>query len=269
MKKSSLIYKTKVACLGAAVIGFAAFSAQAAGVSPGQTSAGYVLGSWQSSSLLTSTDNGWVDNGSGSSIYYGNAPTTTYSIVPNVVTGYAYSLQVNQSNYHQSLKKDFSSADMTAFYNNTVLSFQFSVPASTATGGWNQIYQLFLNAPGFGFNNLWGGGPGWSVNFTDIYGTNNNGTDPNYYYGPATSVRSELVTINYTGLAPVIQADEAASTSGQYLQLIFAYNTGGGAPSYSYLNNVVLTPEPTTGAMILAGGAMALFLVRRRTRKTA
>lgn len=269
MKKRSLLQSMKVVGLGAAVIGFAAISAQATGymLETSWDSGFYAIGGW---------GDGWIDPVTGLPIDADNPlnASAAYTLTPNAVTGYAYSLQINQSGYAQSLQLNLNSpadglgSEVAPFLNNTVLSFQFAVPASTATSGWSQIYQLFLNAPGLGYQNLWGGGTGWSVNFTDVYGTNNNGTDPNYYYGPYSSVRSETVSINYTGLVPILEADGVSPTSG-YLQLIFALNTGGGAPSYLYLNNVALTPEPTTGAMLLAGGALALFWVRRRAQKTA
>ena len=240
----------KIACLALAAIGLTAGSAHAQ----------YVLGAWQGAG-----DDGWIDWGTQSSIL--NSPSE-YGIVSGVVPGYAQSLQITASGWNQdlALKLENTPGDMAAFFNNTLLSFTFSVPASTSTSGYSQIYALSINAQGYGFQDLgWSGGTGYSWSVTDVIGSDNNsGGQPNYYYGPA-GLRSETVTLNYGGLLSTLEADGNSPTSG-YIEFIFASNNGGGAPNYFYMNNVEVSsvPEPTTGALALLGGVVTLFMARRR-----
>jgi hypothetical protein len=254
MKTIPIFHITKITCLALGAIGLIAVSAHA-----------QVIGGWQGAG-----DDGWIDWGTQSSIL---SSPSEYSIVSGAVPGYAQSLQITASGYHQdlALKLENTPGDMAAFFANTLLSFTFSVPASTSTSGYSQIYALSLNAQGYGFNDLsWSGGTGYSWSATDVIGSDNNSSgQPNYYYGPA-GLRSETVTLNYGGLLSTLIADGNSPTSG-YIEFIFASNNGGGAPSDFYINNVVLStvPEPTTGALVLAGGAIALFLARRRAKQTA
>jgi hypothetical protein len=255
MKTTSFFHITKIVCLALAAIGLTA----------GSSHAQYVLGAWQGSSA-----EGWVDWGTTSS---GSQPGTLitdpslssiYSIVSGVVPGYAQSLQITKSGWYQglSLELENTPGDMAAFFNNTQLSFTFSVPASTSTSGYSQLYALSIGASG----GYWADQPFANFTETDVIGTDNNSSgQPNYYWGPA-GLRSETVTVNYSSILPTLIADGNSATSGS-VNLVFAFNNGGGAPSDFYINNVVLStvPEPTTGALVLAGGAIALFLVRRRT----
>jgi hypothetical protein len=248
--KTSPFHIMKIACLALAAIGLTAGSAHAQ----------YVLGAWQGAG-----DDGWIDWGTQSSIL--NSPSE-YGIVSGVVPGYAQSLQITASGWNQdlALKLENTPGDMAAFFNNTLLSFTFSVPASTSTSGYSQIYALSINAQGYGFQDLgWSGGTGYSWSATDVIGSDNNsGGQPNYYYGPA-GLRSETVTLNYGGLLSTLEADGNSPTSG-YIEFIFASNNGGGAPNYFYMNNVEVSsvPEPTTGALALLGGVVTLFMARRR-----
>ena len=157
MKKTSLINKMKIGCVAVAIVGLAAVSARA----------DYVLGSWQNDV----NDGGWIDHHSNLPLYYGSA-TTSYSLVSGVVSGFANSLQINQNGYAQSLELDLgANGEVGAFLANTELSFQWSVPPSTSTSGYSQLYQFFLKAPGYGYQNLsWSGGNGYSWTFTDVLG---------------------------------------------------------------------------------------------------
>jgi len=259
MKTTPIFHITKIACLALAAIGLTAVTSRAQ----------YALGSWQGASdteqNVVGDDNGWIDWGTQNSIL---SSPDIYSIVSGAVPGYAQSLQVNKSGWSQtlSLKLEYSPGDMAAFFNNTQLSFTFSVPASTSTSGYSQIYNMALNAQGYGFTDLsWSGGTGYSWSTTDVIGTDNNSSSgmPNYYYGPA-DLRSQRVTLNYGGLLPTLIADGNGPTSG-YIEFIFSTNPGGGAPSNMFFNDVELStvPEPCTLALIGLGAA-GLLAVRRR-----
>jgi hypothetical protein len=214
----------------------------------------YLLGGFQGAS--DPTDAGWINQDTGNPITTDSA----MSFVAAGVTGYAQSLQITGAGYNGAdLQLGFSPAQVTAFNANTILSFTFAVPASTSTGGYSQIYSMSLNAPGYGYNNI-----AWSsTTAVDLQGTDNNQSgQPNYYYGPAGSVRSETISFNYSSILPSIIAGGES-----YLQLRLTPNNGGGAPSSWYMNNVVLTtptPEPTTLALAGLGGLASLVALRRK-----
>jgi hypothetical protein len=261
MKKTSLIYT-----LALAVISFTAVSARA----------DYVLGSWTSSS--NPWGEGWIDYSSTQPL---QIIASKYSIATGVVSGYSQSLEIQQNGWGHAMELQLGSVagDQAAFLTNNTLSFTFSAPAATNTGGWNQVYSFTLNAGGYGFNNVgdgnnasttWGNTALWS--YTDVVGSDNNSPEPNYYYGPAATTRTEIVSLNYSSILPTLIANDTYPSG--YINISFDLNTGGGAATYMYFNNVDLSevtyvPEPATGALILAGGAMALFLVRRRAQKSA
>jgi len=190
-----------------------------------------LLGSWQNG-----TGDGWIDWGDLLSIT-NSSNTSVYSFASGVVSGYTQSLKIADSGNHQNLaiKLENIPGGMAAFLTNDLLQFTFSVPSSAssgATAGYSQVYQLAINASGYGFN-----GQPFS-NFTETGTTNNNQSGmPNFYFSSGTPAQSQVVTVNYSSILPAITA--TASTG--YIELIFSFNNGGGAPAYYYMNNVVLT----------------------------
>jgi PEP-CTERM motif len=234
--------KSLAFCVGVLAVGAASSQAQT------------VLGSFQGAS--DPTDAGWINQDTGNAITADSA----MSFVAAGVTGYAQSLQITGAGYNGAdLQLGFSPAQIAAFNANTILSFTFAVPASTSTSGYSQIYSMSLNAPGYGYNNI----PWASTTSVDLDGTDNNSSgEPNYYWGPAGSERSETISFNYSSILPSIIAGGES-----YLQLRFTPNNGGGAPNYWYMNNVVLTspvPEPTTLALAGLGGLASLVALRRK-----
>jgi hypothetical protein len=214
----------------------------------------YLLGGFQGAG--DATDAGWINQVTGNSITTDSA----MSFVAAGVTGYAQSLQVTASGFGgATLQLGFSPAQIAAFNANTVLSFTFGVPASASTTGYSQIYNMSINAPGYGYNNV----PWTSTTSVNLDGSNNNSAgQPNYYWGPAGSERSQTVSFNYSSILPSIIAGGES-----YLQLRFTPNNGGGAPNSWYMNNVVLTspaPEPTTLALAGLGGLASLVALRRK-----
>jgi hypothetical protein len=193
-----------------------------------------VIGSWQNT-----TGDGWIDWSTGDSIT-NVAVTNIYSFVSGVVPGYAQSLQVTKAGYYQglSVKLENLPGGRAAFLTNNLLNFTFSVPAAgTNTAGYSQLYQLVVNANGYGFT-----GQAFSSNtWTATGSTGNNAANgqPNFYFYSGAGVRTQTVTFNYAGILPAIASNNTANSG--YIELIFIFNNGGGAPNYFWVNNVTLS----------------------------
>jgi len=227
----------------------------------GTAQAQYILGSFQGSSDPNNA--GWVD------VNQGGAPitsSTNASFVAAGVPGYALSLDMSANGHgfgYPGLQLQFSPAQIAAFNANSWLTFTFSVPAWT-NGGYSQIYNLALNAPGYGYNNQ-----SWA-NAMEMGNTNNSppGTMPNFYFYNGVPLQSMVVTVNYSSaLAAIIAGGES------YLQLTFQDNQGGGAPFDQYFNNVELSPlpfgavpEPASVALLGFGSLVSVMFWRRRNR---
>jgi hypothetical protein len=226
----------------------------------------YILGSFQGAS--DPTDAGWIDPGNSDPITADPNATFPTGAVP----GYAQSLQMGGAGGfgNPSLELQFSPAQVAAFNANSYITFTWSVAPGAATAGYSQIYNLVLNAPGYGYNNFMNGGSAaatWGA-YSQATGTtsfNQNG-EPNYYfYSGDAALDTESVTINYASVLAAIQGGGES-----YLQMTFTGNDGGGAPTTMLFNNVELStgpfgssvPEPSTIALGVTGISALLF--RRR-----
>jgi hypothetical protein len=216
-----------------------------------------VIGDW-----TDYTSDGWIDWGNGQSITAAanQAPVGNYSFVDGAVPAYSTSLQVaNPNGWAQdlSIKLEYQPGEVADFLNNHLLTFTMSVNAGTATGGWDQMNALVLNASGWGFNQV-----PWA-DFTATGDQAANGVMPNFYFWGQGGVLSQTVTVDYSSLLPEI----TATAGSGFIELIFTCGNGGGAPNSLDFNNVVLSggpvPEPSTLALI-GLGAIGLLVVRRR-----
>ena len=238
-----------------------AVCASLAALSTVSSPAQYLLGGFQGAG--DPTDAGWINGVSANAITADSA----MSFVSAGVPGYAQSLQITGSGFGAAtLELQFSPAQIAAFNANSLLSFTFSVHSfatSGATAGYSQIYNLTLNAPGYGYNNVGDGGNAaatWgSANFTATGNTsaNQNG-EPNYYFYSGSGLMSQTVTFNYSSILSSIMAGGES-----YLQLTFTPNNGGGAPNYFYMNNVTLSSVPEPASLALLGLAGLLGIVAR------
>jgi hypothetical protein len=142
---------------------------------------------------------------------------------------------------------DFAANGLAAqFLANDILTFNWEVPVSSATGGYNQIYQVVLNAPGLGYTSVGG-----------VSSADNSSDDQN----PPYTGQLNTFTLNYDAYKALITANPG------YLQLGIVTNSGGGAPGEIYFDNFTLsanaaTPEPASCA-VLGIGAVALLRRRR------
>jgi hypothetical protein len=235
-----------------------------------------LLGGFQGAS--DPTDAGWTD-------LQNSDPITTdpLSSFPAAgVPGYAQSLQiVNQGlapgfGNPASLQIQLNPTQVAALNANSYLTFTFSTLTGSATGGYNQIYNLVFNAPGYGYNNFMSGSSAattWGVysqseSIAGVGNSQNQSGEPNFYmYAGDPSLDSETVTVNYSSILPAIIAGGES-----YVQIDWQGNTGGGAAGNEIFNNVVLStapfgvdavPEPVSASLI---GVASLGLLARRRR---
>lgn len=256
MKKLAIL-KTGMVCFAVAMVGFTASTARA----------GYVIGSFQGASDPNNAM--WTDTMNGNNI----ASDPNSSFVPLGISdpNGPDSLMISFSSYafgNGGVTVSLNPAAITAFNNNNAIQFTFSVYNTVApANGFSQIYNLALNAPGYGYNNIGDGGNAaatWGANSTATGTTvfNQNG-EPNFYWYPsAPTVVSETVTMNYSSaLAAVIAGGEG------YVQFTFQANVGSAAPMNIVWNDVelVTVPEPASIALCGLGLAAGVVLLRRRT----
>jgi hypothetical protein len=216
---------------------------------------------------------GWYDWQSSIAITATSPPADNqYAFVSGVVPGFSQSLQVTPSTggYDQNLTLNMSGAQMTAWQNNSYLTFTWSEPgSSTESGGYSQIPQLIFNTAGSATGVGFGSPVPFSLFSESGYTYNNNAGMPVYDYWGAggTTERSMEVTVDY---ASIMAADPSFATG--YFQMILVSEYGGGAPSYSEFNAFELStgpfgtevPEPSTIALGVIGASS--FLLRRRIK---
>ncbi len=200
----------------------------------------FTLGSWQDSS-----DDGWVRvNGSGASlgsIYASSNDPSAFQQVTNVVAGYPESLDIKETGYG-NVRAEINIASLAggvaAWNANSNLNFTFSCGPDTGAGaGYMQLVQFQYISDKAGFNNITSG---WGTNgFSETGSTGNDSSgQPVYYFYANSPSRSQVVTWNYS------KVKAAIGTNPSYLNIIFVFQTGGGAPTNIYLNNVNLSGAP-------------------------
>lgn len=212
-----------------------------------------VIGSWQ-----TSSDDGWIDWGNQGVGLFDASNAGKYEIAVGAVPGYAQSLQINASGWNQNLSIKLQNQGYVGdFMNNQLLSFTFSVPAAT-DGGFAEFFELAINSQGGG----WSPQPfdaRWSSTGDN---SNNNGTQPRFFFWDGSPVQSQRVTLDYSALLPSLPENPG------WVELIFAFNNGSGAPGYYYINEVTLSPIPEPSTFALLGlGAAGLVAIRRRLNR--
>ena len=264
MKITPTVKITKVACL----------ALMAVGLTIGSSQAQFVLGSFQGASDPNNA--GWTSAG----VAIATAPTASFVAAGVTDPNGPLSLQLTGAGGFgtpSTLELAFSPAQITAFNANQYLQFTFSVQPGAATAGFNQIFNIAINAPGYGFNNYMDGGNAaatWGTHSTStsVAGSGNSfnqsGEPNDFFFTGDPSLSSETITVDYSSIKPAIIAGGES-----FLQITFQGNTGGGSPASQLFNNVELlpapAPEPATSALFLVGAVVVFFLMRRRVKQTA
>jgi len=154
----------------------------------------------------------------------------------------SYSLGLTQSGWGQSLAIKLQDSTLVdEFMANTTLLMDLSVPAGT-TGGWVEVYTVSLNADDGAGSNIW----------VDL-DVNKPPTGGHFDMWDGSPVRTNTIVWDYSQYF-----DDMAANPG-FVELIFAFNGGGGADQM-YVDNIRLVPEPMTVALLGLGG----LLLRRR-----
>jgi hypothetical protein len=199
-----------------------------------------VIGAWTSD-----TSDQWIDWATQSS-YAGGAtslPTPEYTFANDGIAG-GDSLLITKSGFAQDLavKLEYIPGAMAAFEANNALQVTMTVPYSA--NGFTQIYQLALNAPGWGFNGLTPS----PVPFAEFP-----------VGGPNNGLTTYTLDFSYATALASIPANPG------YAEFIFATNNGSGASNQYYIDNVslVTVPEPATCGLLF-GGVLPLLAARRR-----
>jgi hypothetical protein len=216
------------------------------------------IGSWLTAptdpSILTNNplayDEGWQRGqggfGPNGSIFAVSNCPNRFELKTNVAANYSQSLAVHENGFgNVRLFINFSGAQIQAFTNQSKLNFTFSCDSSASSGstaGFMQMVQFQCNSSGAGFQSP-------SVNtaggFSETGDTNNNSNgQPIFFFFAGSPARQQVVTWNYSSLKPAI-------IGSTFVQLVFVFQTGGGAPTNIYLNNINLSGTPTTISYIV------------------
>ena len=204
-----------------------------------------VIGDWENSGnsnpAVASDD--WLDWGS--QVYVTSMPSRySFSTTTGVALG-STSLHVTATGYAQDLaiKLQDYPADpvanhpslMPAFFSNRALAIDITYPAQNATGGYQQIYGVALNADGYGFIEQGSSNPlpGTMVGYGDGQGG-----------ALATPDHTFTLVINYgshldVGGGPIITSGPTAAT---YAEFIFATNGDSSHPDFYFDNARLFTP---------------------------
>ena len=213
---------------------------------PAASLAQTVIGSWLSAPIPPSpaNDEGWQRGlgsfGPNGSIFASSNYPTYFELKPNVATGYAQSLDIHETGYgNDRLYISLSAAQIAAFTNNSRLNFTMSCDSSASSGstaGYIQLVQFQCNSGGGGFQS-----PGINTagGFSETGDTNNNSNgQPIFYFYSGSPARQQVVSWDYSSLKPAI-------IGSGYVQFVFVFQVGGGAPTNIYINNVTLSGVPT------------------------
>jgi hypothetical protein len=208
-----------------------------------------VIGNWEQGAGFTETDQ-WLDwnapvySGSGTGAAYAGGsqgtllpglngtPTVSghpvYSSSTIGATLGSQSLELQYTGYNQNLgiKLEYANdafngnGDLTDFFNNRAFAIDitygpYSGAQNTLTSSYQEMYQIALNGPGFGFNNLTGTTN--PVAGTHVEGFPSNGTaSPAYTFTMSANYKAALDQFNSEGYAEFILSTNSDANHGTF-----------------------------------------------------
>lgn len=203
---------------------------------------------------------GYLSSSSGVQPFPASPGPTVAVVVPSSGPDTTHVLDITASGYNggqsggNDLGYDFAANGLTStFLADDVISFQWEVaPGETFPGGYAQLYNIVLNAPGGGYTTV-GGSSGSTSPLAVTTGTVQAGSAGTLY----------TVSIDYDAYKAAILAD---TTTPGYIQLGITTNNGSGNLDY-YFDNFTLSTAPAVpepASLSLLGLGVAGMLIRRR-----
>lgn len=176
-----------------------------------------VIGDWEGE------PDGWIDWENKESIDSETNMPSKYDYSTIGATLGSQSLKVIQSGWGQSLAIHMEdAAQVAAFMAGNKFSIDMTVAANDGTieSGYSQISAVYMNAED----------PGW----TEVASDN----PVNFYWWSGSGQRTQTLVVDYTAFK-----EQITSPNPGYIEIIFALNTGGGAPPEMYFDNAqILLP---------------------------
>lgn len=191
-----------------------------------------VIGNWENSA------DGWIN-------WSGGLPINDPSLMPSQ---YQYdtlgktlgsnSLHMTKSGWNQTLAIKLNYAQRVAFMANSIFSIDVTVPEDSffdGSGGYAQIYNLTINAEGYGWHDQFATTPAL-----------------NFYFWDGSPQRTATLTLDYSAVKPLI-----APNMG-WIELIFATNASSNRGDFYFDNAQLTVPEPATLSLLGLGAAALL-----------
>jgi hypothetical protein len=195
--------------------------------------ADYLLGNWENSA------DGWINWSGTKSVDDPSLMPSQYSYSTTGVTLGSSSLHMLKSGWNQTLALKLNYAQRVEFMNHSTFSIDVTVPEDSfydGSGGYAQIYNLTINAEGYGWHDQYATAPAM-----------------NFYFWDGSPQRTLTLSYDYSAVRSLI-----APTFG-YIELIFATNAASNRGDF-YFDNAKLSgvPEPMTLSLLGLGAAALL-----------
>ncbi len=199
-----------------------------------------VIGDWENGS-----SDGWIDWGNKKSITH-NQNESEYGFSDTGVTSGSSSLKVTKSGWSQTLSIKLQNNGLVdEFMANDKFAIDVTVPADAllnGTGGYAQIYNVSLNAEGYGWHDVFATTPAL-----------------NFYFWNGSPQQAGTLEFDYSAAKALMPA------APSYLEIIIATNSSSNRGTF-YFDNARLVgyanPEPATIALLSLGG-LALLAKKR------